>query len=81
MTEPLRTDTDDSVRVITLTRADEYNTINPALRDALASALDASRGPGVLRRLPTRLGDEWTGRGRRSGRTRVGLGRRPAGDR
>ncbi len=40
MTEPLRCDTDDHVRVITLTRADEYNTINPALRDALADALD-----------------------------------------
>ncbi len=40
MTEPLRSETDDRVRVITLTRADEYNTINPALRDALAAALD-----------------------------------------
>ena len=40
VTEPLRCDTDDHVRVITLTRADEYNTINPALRDALADALD-----------------------------------------
>jgi enoyl-CoA hydratase len=40
MTDPLRADTDDRVRVITLTRADEYNTINPALRDALGEALD-----------------------------------------
>ena len=40
VTEPLRCDTDGRVRVITLTRADEYNTINPALRDALADALD-----------------------------------------
>ena len=48
MTEPLRTETDDRVRVITLTRADEYNTINPALRDALADALDdADRDRGV----------------------------------
>ena len=40
MTEPLRSETEDQVRVITLSRADEYNTINPALRDALAGALD-----------------------------------------
>ena len=40
MTEPLRCETDGRVRVITLTRADEYNTINPALRDALGEALD-----------------------------------------
>ena len=40
MTEPLRSETEDRVRVITFTRADEYNTINPALRDALAGALD-----------------------------------------
>ena len=42
MTDPLRSETDDRVRVITLARADEYNTINPALRDALAYALDAA---------------------------------------
>src|SRR5204863_2341464 len=40
VTEPLRRETEDRVRVITLARADEYNTINPALRDALAAALD-----------------------------------------
>ncbi len=40
MTDSLRTETEDRVRVITLTRADEYNTINPALRDALGDALD-----------------------------------------
>jgi enoyl-CoA hydratase len=40
MTDSLRTETEDHVRVITLTRADEYNTINPALRDALKAALD-----------------------------------------
>jgi enoyl-CoA hydratase len=42
MSEPIRQDTIDHVRVLTLARADEYNTINPALRDALASALDAA---------------------------------------
>ena len=40
MTDPLRSETEDGVRVITLTRAGEYNTINPGLRDALAGALD-----------------------------------------
>ena len=40
MTESLRSENEDRVRVITLTRAEEYNTINPALRDALATALD-----------------------------------------
>ena len=40
MAEPLKRETEERVRVITLTRADEYNTINPALRDALADALD-----------------------------------------
>jgi enoyl-CoA hydratase len=48
MTEPLRTETESRVRVITLTRADEYNTINPTLRDALSDALDeADRDRGV----------------------------------
>jgi enoyl-CoA hydratase len=48
VTEPLRCETDDRLRVITLTRADEYNTINPALRDALGDALDeAERDRGV----------------------------------
>ena len=40
MAEPLRSETVDRVRVLTLARADEYNTINPALRDALSGALD-----------------------------------------
>jgi enoyl-CoA hydratase/carnithine racemase len=40
MTEPLRRETVDHVRVLTLTRAREYNTINPELRDALSEALD-----------------------------------------
>ena len=34
MTDPLRSETEDRVRVITLTRGKEYNTINPQLRDA-----------------------------------------------
>src|SRR5262245_3262021 len=38
--EPLRSETVDRVRVLTLSRPDEYNTINPALRDALDQALD-----------------------------------------
>jgi enoyl-CoA hydratase len=48
VTDPLRSETDGRVRVITLTRAAEYNTINPALRDALSDALDdADRDRGV----------------------------------
>jgi enoyl-CoA hydratase len=42
MSDPIRTETVDHVRVLTLSRADEYNTINPALRDALSDALDAA---------------------------------------
>jgi enoyl-CoA hydratase len=37
----LRTEVDDGVGSIWLTRADEYNTITPALRDELAAAIDA----------------------------------------
>jgi enoyl-CoA hydratase len=40
MSEPLRSETVDHVQVLTLARADEYNTINPAFRDALSGALD-----------------------------------------
>jgi enoyl-CoA hydratase len=36
----LRTDVEDGVFTITLTRASEYNTITPALRDELAAAID-----------------------------------------
>jgi enoyl-CoA hydratase len=36
----LRTETADGVRSIVLTRAAEYNTITPALRDELAAAID-----------------------------------------
>ena len=38
--QTLRTQLDDGVFVITLTRAAEYNTIIPALRDELAEAID-----------------------------------------
>jgi enoyl-CoA hydratase len=38
--ETLRTETTDGVRQIVLTRAAEYNTITPALRDELARAID-----------------------------------------
>lgn len=40
MGETLRTETADGVRSIVLTRADEYNTITPQLRDELAVAID-----------------------------------------
>jgi enoyl-CoA hydratase len=36
----LRTETEDRVRSIVLCRADEYNTITPALRDELSRAID-----------------------------------------
>jgi len=38
--ETLRTEDKDGVRSIVLTRADEYNTITPALRDELGAAID-----------------------------------------
>jgi enoyl-CoA hydratase len=40
--ETLRTETADGVCSIVLTRAREYNTITPALRDELAAAIDAA---------------------------------------
>lgn len=40
MADTLTTDIDDGVFVITLSRADEYNTITPQLRDELAAAID-----------------------------------------
>jgi enoyl-CoA hydratase len=49
MTEPLQQETLDGVRIITLTRAGEYNTINPDLRDALSDALDAADGDRSVR--------------------------------
>ena len=51
MPETLRTETRNGVRHIVLTRADEYNTITPALRDELAAAIDAAdddRGVRVI---------------------------------
>ena len=94
MTDPLRSETDDGVRVITLTRADEYNTINPASarragrrarrrrsRPRRARGVAAGRGPGVLRRLPARLGDAWPGGEPTASSRRVGLRGRPADDR
>jgi len=39
-TSALRTETEDGVRSIVLCRADEYNTIDPRLRDELARAVD-----------------------------------------
>jgi len=47
----LETHIEDRVFVITLTRADEYNTITPALRDELAQAIDegdAAQGANVI---------------------------------
>jgi len=38
--ETLRTETSDRVRHIVLSRAEEYNTITPSLRDELAAAID-----------------------------------------
>ena len=38
--QTLRTEVEDGVFVITLTRGDEYNTITPTLRDELAAAID-----------------------------------------
>ena len=40
MPSTLRTETEAGVRSIVLTRAEEYNTITPALRDELAAAID-----------------------------------------
>jgi enoyl-CoA hydratase len=42
MPETLRTETAGGVRHVVLTRAAEYNTITPALRDELAAAIDAA---------------------------------------
>lgn len=41
MPSTLRTGIEDGVGIITLSRATEYNTITPALRDELAQAIDA----------------------------------------
>ena len=45
----LRTEVEDGVGSIWLTRADEYNTITPALRDELAEAIDAHDADSAVR--------------------------------
>ncbi|MBW3669534.1 MAG: crotonase/enoyl-CoA hydratase family protein [Actinobacteria bacterium] len=45
----LRTETDAGVRSIVLTRAAEYNTITPALRDELAAAVDEAEADDDVR--------------------------------
>jgi enoyl-CoA hydratase len=47
--ECLRTETDAGVRHVVLTRAAEYNTITPALRDELAAAIDAADDDPAVR--------------------------------
>ncbi len=47
--ETLRTETADGVRHIVLTRAAEYNTITPALRDDLARAIDEADADHAVR--------------------------------
>ena len=54
MTEPIIATDDGAVRVLTLARADEYNTINPALRDALAGYLGHARKVTASRGRKTR---------------------------
>lgn len=49
MTTTLRTTTDGHVRRITLTRADDYNTITPALRDELGAAIDEAERDNDVR--------------------------------
>jgi enoyl-CoA hydratase len=45
----LRNETEDGVRSIVLTRAAEYNTITPALRDELAAAIDDAEADDDVR--------------------------------
>jgi enoyl-CoA hydratase len=47
--QTLRTEIKDGVGEIVLTRADEYNTITPALRDELAQAIDAADADHAVR--------------------------------
>jgi enoyl-CoA hydratase len=49
MPQTLRTETDAGVRSIVLTRADEYNTITPVLRDELAAAIDEADADSEVR--------------------------------
>src|SRR5438128_1193683 len=51
MPSTLRTETEASVRSIVLTRAEEYNTITPALRDELAAAIDDADADPEVRML------------------------------
>jgi enoyl-CoA hydratase len=48
-TTTLRTETEGGVRSIVLCRADEYNTITPALRDELARAIDEADADSEVR--------------------------------
>jgi enoyl-CoA hydratase len=49
MPSTLRTETTDGVRSIVFTRADEYNTITPTLRDELAQAIDEADADAAAR--------------------------------
>jgi enoyl-CoA hydratase len=49
MPTTLRTETDAGVRSIVLSRAAEYNTITPALRDELAAAIDEADADDAVR--------------------------------
>src|SRR4051812_1928554 len=49
MPTTLRTETEEGVRSIVLTRADEYNTITPELRDELAVAIDEADADADVR--------------------------------
>src|SRR3954465_11407972 len=49
MPSTLRTETEDGVRSIVLTRAAEYNTTTPALRDELGAAIDEADGDRDVR--------------------------------
>src|SRR5437899_203301 len=49
MPETLRTETRQGVRSIVLSRADEYNTITPALRDELGAAVDDAEADDEVR--------------------------------
>jgi enoyl-CoA hydratase len=48
MPSTLRTETDAGVRSIVLCRAEEYNTITPALRDELAAAVDDANADDLV---------------------------------
>lgn len=49
MPESLRTETEAGVRSIVLTRAEQYNTITPGLRDELGHALDDANADDAVR--------------------------------